>query len=85
MRGMPITPLGDSIRRRSCGNAEVGVILSPSASVDKLKQTTQGHLMDDITAEVDEREEYSNNFDEIGDRTDLQDDSEEQEKQHPEV
>ena len=45
-------------RRRSCGNAEIGVILSDAGQ----QQAGTMHHMDDVTAEVDEREEYSNDF-----------------------
>lgn len=47
-------------RRRSCGNAEIGVVLSDTGK----QQAGTLHQMDDVTAEVDEREEYSNDFDE---------------------
>lgn len=46
----------ESIRMRSCDNAELGVILS------EYGQQPGGIHMDEITAEVDEREEYSNDF-----------------------
>ena len=72
MRGMPkmiITPIkgGDEgyDRRRSCGNAEIGVVLSDAGH----QQAGTMHHMDDVTAEVDEREEYSNDFDDGGDTT----------------
>ena len=48
-------------RRRSCGNAEIGVVLSDTPG---RPQAGNMHQMDDVTAEVDEREEYSNDFDE---------------------
>ena len=73
MRGMPkmiITPMkgGDEPydrRRNSCGNAEIGVVLSDAGH----QQAGTMHHMDDVTAEVDEREEYSNDFDDSGETT----------------
>lgn len=48
------------MRRHSCGNAEIGVI--PLSEQGPQQAGNLGH-MDDITAEVDERDEYSNDFD----------------------
>mmetsp|Transcript_40979 Transcript_40979/g.53690 ORF Transcript_40979/g.53690 Transcript_40979/m.53690 type:complete len:81 (-) Transcript_40979:2539-2781(-) len=48
----------DPRKRNSCGNAEVGVVLSEN------QHAMMGTLpeVEDATAEVDEREEYSNDF-----------------------
>ena len=70
MHGRPIsTNQSDDMepmRRRSCGAAEIGVILSPCGSLGHQAQGTAHHF-DDITAEVDEREEYSHDFESEGD------------------
>ena len=44
-------------RRHSCGNAEVGVVLS-----DHQPMAATLHQVEDITAEVDEREESSDEY-----------------------
>ena len=67
-----MTSSGEKLRRRSCGAAEIGVILSDCSLGSQINnQAGPKHLMDDITAEVDEREEYSNDFeDEINEGKD---------------
>ena len=52
----------EGIKQRSCGAAEIGVILS--SDLDRQQQAGKILEMDDITAEVSEREEYSNDFSE---------------------
>lgn len=63
LRG-PSMVADDVFRRHSCGAAEIGVILQQSEMSGLPQSGAIGHHMDDITAEVDEKEEYSNDFDE---------------------
>ena len=51
---------GENVRgQRSCGASESGVVLSDWQGVAPIGTV---HHLEDITAEVDEREEYSNDF-----------------------